>query len=80
MAFYIRFYHLIPHTRTVLPHIELFFIYQTKKKMAEITLLQKAYELYKMENSEMPFMAWATLFLRKTRRVQQKILREYGLA
>lgn len=60
--------------------------------MTEITLLQKAFELYKKtelhsnpneatgEDSSMPFKAWATLFLRKTQRVQQKILREYGLA
>ena len=68
----------IPHSSSTTHRIV--FIYQTKKKMTEITLLQKAFELYKMENSSMPFKAWATLFLRKTQRVQQKILREYGLA
>ena len=70
----------IPHTHNSSTTHRIVFIYQTKKKMAEITLLQKAFELYKMENSSMPFKAWATLFLRKTQRVQQKILREYGLA
>ena len=75
MAFYIRFYHLIPHNSSTTHRIV--FIYQTKKKMTEITLLQKAFELYKMENSEMPFKAWATLFLRKTQRTQQKLLAMY---
>ena len=70
-------------TQQNIPHNEdnstkvVFFIYQTKKKMTEITLLQKAFELYKMENSSMPFKAWATLFLRKTKRTQQKILAMY---
>lgn len=73
------FYHTIGQTTQALPHIELFYLTK-KKKMTEINLLQKAFELYKIENSSMPFKAWATLFLRKTQRMQQKILKEYGLA